>query len=78
MGLQPAQLDVCTALSKLCACTIVDVEIKLEVQKKMDDSAAKKLEDEKKAQEQARLLAEWEVKEKQEKIMEMEKAIAEM
>jgi hypothetical protein len=78
MGLQLAQQDVCTALSKLCARTIVNVKIKLEVQKKMDEGAAKKLEDEKKAEEQARLLAEWEAKEKQEKIKEMEKAIAEM
>jgi len=45
---------------------------------KMDEGAAKKLEDEKKAQEQARLLAEREVKEKEEKIREMEIAIAEM
>jgi hypothetical protein len=45
---------------------------------KMDEAAAKKLEDEKKAQEQARLLAEREAKEKEEKIREMEIAIAEM
>jgi hypothetical protein len=78
VGLQPAQLDVCTALNQLCAHTIVDVKIKLEVQMKMDEGAAKKLEDEKKAQEQARLIAEREAKEKEEKIREMEIAIAEM
>jgi hypothetical protein len=45
---------------------------------KMDEGAAKKLEDEKKAQEQVQLLAEREAKEKEEKIREMEIAIAEM
>jgi hypothetical protein len=78
MGLQLAAQDVCTALSQLCARTIGDVETQLEMQKNSDEDAAKKLADEKMAEEKARLLAEQDEKEKQEKIRKMEQELAEM
>jgi hypothetical protein len=59
MGLQPAKQDVCTRLSKLCTHTIINVKIQLEIQKKLDEDAVKKLADAK-MEEQVRLLAEWE------------------
>ncbi|KIM74956.1 hypothetical protein PILCRDRAFT_14020 [Piloderma croceum F 1598] len=78
MGLQPAAQDVCTALSQLCARTIGDVETQLEMQKNLDEDAAKKLAEEKMAEEKAQLLAKQDEKEKQEKIRKMEQELAEM
>ena len=68
MASQPAQKEVCGALHELCSKTIVDIEIQLELQRKLDIEEAKK-------EVEKRMVAEWEKKEKEEKIQQIEREL---
>ena len=74
MGSQPNHHDVLTALLKLCMNAILECEAELEQQKASDKVEAKWLEEEQKAREnEARMLAEQQEKERREKIEKRQK-----
>src|ERR1700683_399486 len=74
MGSLPHHHDVLTVLVKLCTNAITECEAQLEQQKVSDMAEAKRLEEEQKAREnEARMLAKQQEKERQEKMEKMEK-----
>ena len=74
MGSLPNHHDVLTALVKLCTNAIMECEAQLAQQKASDMAEAKWLEEEQKAREnEARMLAEQQEKERREKMEKLEK-----
>src|ERR1700691_60956 len=74
MGSQPDHHNILTALLNLCNNAITECEAKLEQQKVLDMAEAKRLEEEQKVREnEARMLAEQQEKERWEKIEKIEK-----
>lgn len=74
MGSQPDHHEVLTTLVDLCTNAITECEAQLEQQKALDMAEAKRLEEEQKASEnEARILAEQQEKERRENMEQMEK-----